>query len=106
MAPVEQVSSEKNLRCHVHPRYKAIRAPRPGCILCRAMWQAKLAENERQKTISEEEWMRRLRARFVKIAGEGADDVADAVAYEEWRDGWEDDPEGAADEEMSYWDVP
>ena len=56
--------------------------------------------------VSEEEWMRRLRARFIERAGVGADDVADAVSYEEWCDGWEDDPEGAADEEMSYWEAP
>lgn len=59
----------------------------------------------RPMPIPEEEWMRRLRARFVAIAGEGADAVADAVTYAEWADGFEDDPEGAADEEMSYWEA-
>lgn len=52
--------------------------------------------------LTEDEWMRRLRARFIERAGDGAYAVADAV-YEEWRGGFEDDPEGAADEEMSYW---
>jgi hypothetical protein len=56
--------------------------------------------------ISEEEWMRRLRVRFIERAGEGADECADTCQYEEWRKGFEDDPEGAADEEMSYWEAP
>lgn len=37
------------LQCHVHPRYKAIRKPRPGCVLCHAMWQEKLVRDERAK---------------------------------------------------------
>jgi len=53
--------------------------------------------------MSDEEFMRRLRARFIAVAGEGADVVADATTVEEWREGFEDDPEGSADEEMSYW---
>lgn len=53
--------------------------------------------------LTEEEWMRRLRARFIERAGEGADAVADAVTFAEWADGFEEDPEGAADEEMSNW---
>jgi hypothetical protein len=56
-------------------------------------------------SIPEEEWMRRLRARFIQRAGDGADAVADAVTFAEWSDGFEDDPEGAADEEMSYWEA-
>ena len=54
--------------------------------------------------LTEAEWMRRLRARFIERAGEGADEIADATTFAEWSDGFEDDPEGAADEEMSYWD--
>jgi hypothetical protein len=54
--------------------------------------------------ISDEEFMRRLRARFIEVAGEGADEVADNADIVDWRDGFEDDPEGAADSEMSYWD--
>lgn len=34
--------------CHVHPRYKAIRKPRPGCVLCHAMWQDRLVWLERK----------------------------------------------------------
>lgn len=55
-------------------------------------------------SLSDEEFMRRLRARFVERAGEGADAVADSVTVQEWRDGFENEPEDAADEEMSYWD--
>jgi hypothetical protein len=53
--------------------------------------------------LTEAEWMSRLRQRFIDRAGEGADAVADAVSFAEWSDGFEDDPEGAADEEMSCW---
>lgn len=48
--------------------------------------------------------MRRLRARFIERAGEGADAVADNATVEEWRSGvCENAPEDAADEEMEYW---
>ncbi len=54
--------------------------------------------------LSDEEFMRRLRARFIERAGEGADAVADNVTVEEWRSGvCENAPEDAADEEMEYW---
>lgn len=53
--------------------------------------------------LEEAEFMRRLRAKFVEVAGDGADAVADSVSFAEWSDGFEDDPEGAALEEMSYW---
>jgi len=57
--------------------------------------------------LSDEEYMRRLRARFLDRAGEGSDAVADTVDIEDWRSGgFENDPEGAADEEMSYWEAP
>lgn len=55
------------------------------------------------EVLTEAEFMRRLRARFVQRAGEGADEVADAVSFVEWSYGFENDPEAAADEEMSYW---
>lgn len=54
--------------------------------------------------MSEAEWMKRLRARFIERCGEGADAVWDCVTFAEWSDGFEDDPEGAADEEMSNWE--
>lgn len=58
-----------------------------------------------EQRLSDEEFMRRLRARFIERAGEGADEAADGCDVETWRDGaYENDPEGAADEEMSYWE--
>lgn len=53
--------------------------------------------------LTDDEFMRRLRARFIERGGEGADAVADNVTVEEWREGFENEPEDAADEEMSYW---
>lgn len=56
--------------------------------------------------ISDAEWLRRCAARFVLRAGVEqsiADSFAEA-AFENVADfGFEDDPEGAADCEMSYW---
>lgn len=42
----DPVTSDQKLKCHVHPRYKAIRKPRPGCVLCHAIWQEKLVADE------------------------------------------------------------
>ena len=53
--------------------------------------------------LTDEEFMRRLRARFIEQAGEGADEVADSASIAEWRKGYENDPEDAADSEMEYW---
>ena len=60
-----------------------------------------------------DEWMKRYRQRFAEVARtpEGKvlsddllDDIMKAVSFEEASLDYEDDPEGAADEEMSYWD--
>lgn len=59
-----------------------------------------------EERLSDDEYMRRLRARFIERAGEGADAVADAVSVTEWREGFDNEPEDAADEEMSYWEAP
>lgn len=64
------------------------------------------SERTCQMPIPEAEWMDRLRKRFAERAAmsdEGVRAVSDACTFEEWSDGFEDDPEGAADEEMSYW---
>lgn len=55
--------------------------------------------------LSDEEFMRRLRARFIEVAGEGSDAVADAATVAEWRSGemFENEPEASADEEMDCW---
>jgi hypothetical protein len=54
--------------------------------------------------LSDEEYMRRLRARLIECGGEGSDAVAEAVAVDAWREDFDNDPEGAADEEMTYWE--
>jgi hypothetical protein len=59
-----------------------------------------------REDLTVDEWMRRYRQRFIDaahVSDKVADDCAGAVPFEEASDGFEDDPEGAADEEMSYW---
>lgn len=57
-----------------------------------------------EERLSDDEFMRRLRARFIERGGDGADAVADNVTVVEWRvEPYENEPEDAADEEMSYW---
>ena len=56
--------------------------------------------------MSRDEWLRRYKARFVNagLTTEQAEDCANAESFECLSSGgFEDDPEGAADEEMSYW---
>lgn len=54
--------------------------------------------------LTDDEFMRRLRAHFIARAGDGADAVVDCVDVETWRQSpFENDPEEAAEEEMSYW---
>lgn len=52
--------------------------------------------------LTDEEYMRRLRARFIERAGEGADVVVEGCSVAEWRE-MNDVPEDAADDEMEYW---
>jgi hypothetical protein len=57
-------------------------------------------------SLSRDEWWARYKQRFIDRAGltdAQAQGCVDAVSYEEVSDMFEDDPEGAADEEMSYW---
>lgn len=56
--------------------------------------------------MTREEWFRRYRQRFIDQANlteEQAQSCADAESFETLSEFFEDDPEGAADEEMSYW---
>jgi len=59
-------------------------------------------------TIDNTEWGRRFVARIVERSGaseEAAQMTLDAVPMSDWRDGeFDEDPEGAAEEEMSNWD--
>jgi hypothetical protein len=57
--------------------------------------------------ITRDEWLRRYKQRFIDRADltEGqAEQCAKAESFEVLSDGFEDDPEGAADEEMSCWE--
>lgn len=59
--------------------------------------------------MSEQEWLARYTQRFIDRADLTETQAllcAEAEPYERLSDGFEDDPEGAADEEMSYWDEP
>ena len=57
--------------------------------------------------LDKQEWLRRYQQRFVDVAKLDADaarQCAECETFERLSEGFEDDPEGAADEEMSYWD--
>ena len=57
--------------------------------------------------MNKEEWLERYTNEFMRAANlsrEQAVECATAVSYEEARDGFEDNPEDAALEEMSYWE--
>lgn len=61
----------------------------------------------RALTPSEAEWLERYRRRFVAVGAldaAQAEDYSHTETFEVLSEGFEDDPEGAADEEMSYWD--
>jgi len=57
--------------------------------------------------MTQEEWMRRYRQTFMDVAGlseSEAKEMAEAIGFKEASSEFEDDPEGAAQMEMSYWD--
>jgi hypothetical protein len=58
-----------------------------------------------EETMSQEEWLDRYERRFIArcIPAHVAREAARAEPFEVLADGYEDDPEGAADLEMSYW---
>lgn len=54
-----------------------------------------------------QEWLQRYRQHFIdcaKLTVEQAHKCAEAESFEVLSEGFEDDPEGAADMEMSYWE--
>jgi hypothetical protein len=56
----------------------------------------------------EDRWLARYAQRFVAVAGlseEQANACAHAESFAVLSENFEDDPEGAADEEMSYWEA-
>ena len=57
--------------------------------------------------LSQDEWLRRYKQRFIDVVGmtqAHADECAEAESFEVLSEYFKDDPEGAADSEMSYWD--
>jgi hypothetical protein len=54
-----------------------------------------------------DEWKARYKQEFVraaKLSDEQAQKCLDVAEFPDVMDGYEDDPEGAAQEEMSYWE--
>lgn len=54
-----------------------------------------------------QEWLGRYQERLIAVAGlttEQARQASEAESFYVLSEGFEDDPEGAADEEISYWD--
>lgn len=57
--------------------------------------------------MTEQEWLDRYKQHFIEIAKvtpAHAEDCAKAESFAVLSDGFENDPEGAADSEMSYWE--
>jgi len=56
--------------------------------------------------MEKEEWLKRCEAQFDKRVQDDKANWKDAAeaCYDSMHDDFQDDPEGAADEEMSYWD--
>lgn len=57
--------------------------------------------------LTQDEWLRRYKQRFIDRADlteTQAQACSEAESFETLSEFFEDDPEGAADEEMSYWD--
>lgn len=57
--------------------------------------------------MTQDEWFTRYKQRFVAVAAldeTAAEACAEAESFAVLSEGFEDDPEGAADSEMSYWD--
>ncbi len=56
--------------------------------------------------MTKEEWFERYKAHFMKqgLSEKDAKACAAAESFEVLSEFFEDDPEGAADEELSYWD--
>lgn len=57
--------------------------------------------------LTRDEWVGRYKRRLIdrtECSARFADEAARSVTFAELSDGYDDDPEGAADMEMSYWD--
>jgi hypothetical protein len=65
------------------------------------------SERPREGTMERDEWLKRYADRIMAVAGVTRDFAlasSKAEAFEILSEDYEDDPEGAADMEMSYWD--
>ena len=65
-----------------------------------------IPEDPQEHAMTEQEWLDRYKAHFVtraKLTEAQAQACADAEIFPAISAGFEDDPEGAADSEMSYW---
>ncbi len=59
-------------------------------------------------TLEHDEWFERYKQRFIERADlteTQAQACAEAESFAVLSEGFENDPEGAADEEMSYWEA-
>lgn len=56
-----------------------------------------------EERLSDEEFMRRLRARFIERGVNDADAIVENATVAEWRSMFDNEPEDSADEEMSCW---
>ena len=66
------------------------------------------AEGLRSSPASPLEWLARYKQRFIDVCAldeTAAEALAEAESFAVLSEGFEDDPEGAADEEMSYWEA-
>jgi hypothetical protein len=64
-------------------------------------------EVTRRREMERAEWERRFKQRLIDKGGttpEGAQAELDGGVFEDLLSGFEDDPEGSADEAMSYWE--
>lgn len=86
-----------------------------GC--CQTCFDAGVWDEGKAVTVSEQqtpseqitrdEWERRFKLRLIERGGttpEGAQAELDGGTYESLSEGFENDPEGSADEAMSYWE--
>ena len=58
--------------------------------------------------MTQQEWLDRYKRRFIEQAGmtdEEAQRFVETESFDVISDGFEDDPEGSADSEMSYWEA-
>ena len=71
------------------------------------VWDKGKAVTVERELITRDEWERRFKLRLIERGGttpEGAQAELDGGTFESLSEDFEDDPEGSADEAMSYWE--